>query len=243
MAVQENAELRELVLRSSALAAADSWGDEALRVNERIVELASYSAQAWWRLGICLKERQDFSRSRAAFSRSAECAQTAADRRAAHRKVAQIDAYLAALDVSDFAEASRRAISARDAKHVDEALVWHWRALALAGNPRERARAHSSWASTLRGDRKSEEALEHARSARADAPDQESKAVATTVMAAALADLGRLGEAESTIDALLEDGPGNPYAVNAALRIFTDLHRKTGDSRYSRRINDLGGRR
>ncbi len=60
-------ELRDLVRRAEALALADTWGDEAIRLNTRILELDDRVAGAYTRLARCFKGQGNWLAARSMY--------------------------------------------------------------------------------------------------------------------------------------------------------------------------------
>lgn len=216
-------------------------------MNRWLTEMAPAAAGAWWRLGICCVEANDFTAARTAFTRVVELEPHTGQGRAAQAKLERIGAPEAAAGCSSTTEALKAATACRARRELTAAMVWNERAVAVAQTTAEETRALAEWAAALRGEREFKKALALLHRSIASQPDKTLNRVSYTVLVATLTDAGRLAEAESVVEGLLAKFPQDPYVLRTAGRTFMALHAKSRDSTYRERADACfaraGGRR
>jgi tetratricopeptide (TPR) repeat protein len=227
-----------LILRSQQLVDHDEWGSEALDVNQALAQRFPMSADVQLRLAHCLVEASSLSDGLRAYKAAVELAiPKSATARIAQRKLAEVEQRVEASRVGHFDTAQQRALIHKDAARTDEALVWHERAVGLARTGEQTTKALGSWAATLRGLRRFEEAHELLLRSISIDPSRQSNRLGYTVLIATLTDLGRLRRAVAEADDLLKVHPNDSAVLNASGRAFFALAKKTADSSLHQRAS------
>jgi tetratricopeptide (TPR) repeat protein len=235
--MQAEDELRELARRSSQLAKADDWGEEALRVNARIVELRPGAEGALMRLANCQWKTGDGQAAEDAYRQVLSLGKDATHVKIAQRRLGEIGEIRRAAECTSSTEARQQAIWFRDQGAIERARPWFRRAVEVAHDDAERTSAFSAWVSMLRSARQFEAALGLLRESIAAEPSRRSNKASYTALVATLVDLGRLDEAMSEGPQLLKLHPDDPHVLNACGRLFQAVYKQTGNPSFKQRAD------
>jgi len=230
-------DLLALIAESQRRAAAGDWGARALAVNERLFELQPRALGVRLRLAGCLHRARRYDEALAHYEAIAAESTDETQLKVAKRHIGELHEAFRARRTDSFPQAQERALGLRRAGKPELAVVWHRRAAELAPAPHEQSLALASWASTLRGLRRIDEARTLAEQAvRLDHSPATNKA-AHTVYVAVLADAGATTEAVRYGDALVRAHPRDPVVLKAAGRAYLDLAKRTGDDSLRRKAD------
>jgi tetratricopeptide (TPR) repeat protein len=231
------AELASLVRESQRLVKAGDWGPAALAVNAELVGLGG-GVGARRRLALCLEEAGRYEEALAEFERVvADARPDRDDAEDAQRRISIVQAYIDSAKTTSFEAANKRARALRDEAKVNEALIWHERAVELARTPRDQAIALVSWSSTLRPVRRLVEAMDLVSRAIAVDDSRTTNTVAFVEKIAVLNDQGKVQGAVDEAEKLLALHPTDRHVLAVAGRTFMAMAKRSGDDSYRDRAN------
>ena len=230
-------DLLALVAESQRRAAAGDWGARALAVNEQLFELQPRALGVRLRLGACLHHARRYEDALAHYEAIAAESTDETQLKVARRHIGELHEAFRAQRTDSFPQAQERAIGLRRSGKAELAAVWHRRAAELAPTPHERSVALASWASTLRGLRRIDEARTLAEQAVRLDPSPETNKAAHTVYVTVLADAGAVDEGVRQAVRLVRAHPRDPVVLKAAGGAYLDLAKRTGDASLRRKAD------
>lgn len=223
-------ELADLRKQAEALALAGEWGERAIEVNTRMLELDDRAADAYTRLGRCFREQGRLEAAREMYLQvlefdpqnkiatnslrrsEADLQRQAAEERA-RRRAEEIQAALAA---AGYNELMAVGMSARKRRQYDLAITAFTRAVEL------RPASVYAW-NALGGSCRHSGKLARAQESYRRALALGENPVSLVGLGAVERDLGHYEEAVRLYDAVLLDDPDNAFALNGVGGVYTDM--------------------
>jgi tetratricopeptide (TPR) repeat protein len=235
-----------------------SYGSDAVRLNERILELDPTDVTALLRLIRCHEEADEWLSVHAGYTRLldlgvgdeariqeklAETNERAAERAEAHRQAEararerrareeesrrQLDEEVRAID--SFRDSLALGSAARKAGNHELAFAYHGRAIELARTTGDKRAALTSKAATLRYADRPREAIATLRSSIKLDPSRERNKASYTTLVAALCDVRELDEARREGEALMQVNEDDSWVLRAVGRVFKNLSERDQDA-------------
>ncbi len=129
----------------------ERYPDQAIALNQRIVQLDPSSAAAYVRLARGYQARRDFAAAVAACQDALRHdPQSAAAQRRLQRVSEEWEFARRAQTIASYDEALRRGVAQKDEERLGEAIACLWRAADLSTNPRQTIRSHNALAAAYR---------------------------------------------------------------------------------------------
>jgi tetratricopeptide (TPR) repeat protein len=129
----------------------ERYPDQAIALNQRIVQLAPDNAAAYVRLARGYQARRSFAAAVAACQDALRHdPQSATAQRRLQRVTEECELARRAQAIASYDEALRRGLAQKDEERLGEAIAYLWRAVDLSETPRQAIRSHNALAGAYR---------------------------------------------------------------------------------------------